>query len=338
MKPVRFAIPLLATLACVSFTQSSAQAEEVKLLFASVSPGGGTNSGFFNRWADKVNTQAAGVIKIDVRDGFQLANFINVYDRVAEDVVQLGWIMPGSIGGKYPFSRVAAMPFLADDVVAASAAMWRLYKTGLLDSEYVDVIPLYYGTVGSSAIHYGKPPKAPTDLTGLKVNSSTREGGRLIQMMGGAPMTVPPSDVYEALNRGTVNAVMMAWAGSLPLKVNEVTTYHVEGAFGNAAHMVAISRKRYTALPEAGRKVLDAHSGEGPSRDYGAFFKSAEDDGRNDAIRAGHTVVRLSAEQIAALDKRFGAPIIEDWVKEVPGRDKVLQAYRKIYADVVAGR
>jgi TRAP-type C4-dicarboxylate transport system substrate-binding protein len=338
MKPVRFAVSLLVAATCASFTPGPTQAEEVKLLFASVSPGGGTNSGFFNRWAEKVNTQAAGVIKIDVRDGFQLANFVNVYDRVAEDVVQIGWIMPGSIGGKYPLSRVAALPFLSADVVAASAAMWRLYKSGMLDAEYVDVMPLYYGTVGSSAIHYGKPPKSATDLSGLKVNSSTREGGRLITLLGGAPMTVPASDVYEALNRGTVNAVMMAWAGSLPLKVNEVTTYHVEGAFGNAAHMVAISRKRYTGLPEAGRKVLDAHSGEGPSRDYGAFFKSAEDDGRNDATRAGHTVVKLSAAQMADLEKRFGTPIIEEWVKEVPGRDKVLEAYRKIYADVVAGR
>jgi TRAP-type C4-dicarboxylate transport system substrate-binding protein len=230
------------------------------------------------------------------------------------------------------------MPFMSDDVVAASAAMWRLYKTGLLDAEYVDVMPLYYGTIGSSAIHYTKPPKAVDDLTGLKVNSSTRESGKLISLMGGAPMSVPASEVYEALNRGTVNAAVMAWAGALPLKVNEVTTYHVEGAFGNAAHMVAMSRKRYAALPEAGRKAIDAYSGEAASRDYGAFFKSAEDDGRANAAAAGHKIVKLSPEQMAALEKRIAAPIIGEWVKEVPGRDKVLEAYRKIYADVLAGR
>jgi TRAP-type C4-dicarboxylate transport system substrate-binding protein len=338
MSTARNAIRIGLALAALATLPPPAQADEVKLLFASVSPGGGTNSGFFNRWAAKVNAAGTGVVAIDVRDGFQLANFVNVYDRVAEDVVQIGWIMPGNIGGKYPMSRVASMPFMSDDVVAASAAMWRLYKSGLLDAEYVDVIPLYYGTVGSSAIHFQKQPKANDDWTGLKVNSSTREGGKLITLMGGAPMSVPASDVYEALNRGTVNAAVMAWAGALPLKVNEVTTFHVEGAFGNAAHMVAMSRKRYAALPEAGRKALDANSGEGPSRDYGAFFKQAEDEGRANATGAGHKVVKLTPEQQAVLEKKVGAPIIEEWVKEVPGRDKVLETYRKIYADVIAGR
>ena len=338
MKPVRFAISLLIGATCASFASAVAQAEEVKLLFASVSPAGGTNSGFFNRWTNKVNAQGTGAIKIEVRDGFQMANFVNVYDRVADDVVQIGWIMPGNIGGKYPFSRVASMPFLSDDVVAASAAMWRLYKTGLLDAEYADVMPLYYGTIGSSAIHHTKAPKAVDDLTGLKVNSSTRESGRLIALLGGAPMSVPASDVYEALNRGVVNAAVMAWAGALPLKVNEVTSYHVEGAFGNAAHMVAMSRKRYAALPEAGRRAIDAGSGEQASRDYGAFFVSAEDDGRKAAAAAGHTIVKLSPAQMAALERRVGNTIISEWVAEVPGRDKVLEAYRKIYADVLAGR
>src|SRR5262249_11330720 len=123
-KPWRGALAALVLAA----TAPAAGAEPVSLLFASLSPGGSANSGYFSRWATTVGAASGDTIKVEVRDGYQIAGFANIYDRIASDVVQIGWVLPGAIGGKYPFTRVAALPFQPDDIEATSVALWRLYK------------------------------------------------------------------------------------------------------------------------------------------------------------------------------------------------------------------
>src|SRR5262249_61299356 len=77
----------------------------------SLTPSGSTNSFFFNQWAQKLADQTVGAVKIDVRDGTTLANFGNVYERVQDDVVQIGWAIHQVVAGKVPLSEVAGLAF-----------------------------------------------------------------------------------------------------------------------------------------------------------------------------------------------------------------------------------
>ena len=78
----------LALAAVALATVSGSRAQE-RLIFTSLSPAGSSNSVFFNAWAQRVNEQSNGALKIEVRDGVTLANYGNVYERVQDDVVQI---------------------------------------------------------------------------------------------------------------------------------------------------------------------------------------------------------------------------------------------------------
>src|SRR5262245_512635 len=80
-----------ATLVLLPIEQPNAQ--QVRLIFASQSPAGTPNTVFYSNWANRVSEQSNGKLKIEVRDGETLANFITAYDRVSDDVVQIGWII-----------------------------------------------------------------------------------------------------------------------------------------------------------------------------------------------------------------------------------------------------
>ena len=93
----------------------------------SVQPAARTAS-FFNSWAQRVNDQSGGTLKIEVRDGTSLANFGNSYDRVNADVVQIGWVQPAFVAGKFPLSEMTNLPFMTDDDVNCSIVALALLQ------------------------------------------------------------------------------------------------------------------------------------------------------------------------------------------------------------------
>jgi TRAP-type C4-dicarboxylate transport system substrate-binding protein len=126
-----------AALAAVILASSTLSiAQETRLLFTSQSPAGSRNVAWFTEWAKRVNAQSAGTLRIEVKEIGPLANFGNAYSRVLDDVVQIGWAPHPLVGGKFPLSEVAGLPFMADDSEKAGVALWRLYKSGALDAEY----------------------------------------------------------------------------------------------------------------------------------------------------------------------------------------------------------
>ena len=132
----------LAVVAIAITSPPLSHAQQTRLIFASQSPAGTPNTVFYSNWANRVSEQSNGKLKIDVRDGETLSNFITAYDRVSDDVVQIGWIIHSLVGNRFPLSDVSGLPFLAENNVACSVASWRLYKSGLLDNEYKDIMPI----------------------------------------------------------------------------------------------------------------------------------------------------------------------------------------------------
>jgi TRAP-type C4-dicarboxylate transport system substrate-binding protein len=223
---------------------------------------------------------------------------------------------------------VGGLPFITPDNPTGAVALWRLYKQGLFDAEYKDVMPLFLAPFPAGNIHYIKAPREIDDLRGLKVSSSGRTQAQLIDSLGGAAISLQPQDLYEGLNRNTVDAAIISWAGFAPYKLQEVTFFHLEGALGQNTSMFFMLRQRFAALPEQGRKAIADSIGEAQTRAFGAYFEDQANQSRAPVAASDkHKVVRLSPQQSAAWEKRF-APVLAEWAKERAGGDKVLTAYR----------
>ncbi len=317
---------------------SQLQAQEVRLIFASGSPAGTPNSVFYQKWVDRVNEQGKGVLRVELRDGESIANFINVYDRVQNDVVQIGWSIHSLIGSRFPLSDVVSLPFQGDDNVACSAAFWRLYKSGVVDNEYQDIVPLWFGCLTASHLHWAKAPRSLEDLNGLKFRVNGKLPGRVIQLLGGTPVSMAGGEMYEGLQRGTIDGVSTSWPGFEPYKLHEVSFYHLEVPVGVTPSMHFMSKKKFDALPQKAREIIAANSGEGPSRDMGAYIQ--ESGNRARAVVANsdkHQIVKLTPQQLEAWKKKT-QPAVDEWAKERQGGDKAIEMFNKHYADVAAGR
>lgn len=316
---------------------AGANAEE-RLIFGSTNPPPvPVNPKFFDPWAKRVNEQGKGVLFIDVRHDPAIANFTNYLDRTLNDVVQISWGIQSLLGPRFAKSAVIALPLIADNATQPSVAYWRLYKTGMLNSEYTDIVPLMLFSFAHSGLHTGKPPRAPDDIHGMKIITGSRIVADVVSGLGAAPLTIPLSEAYSALQRGTADGIMTPWTAFQPFKLAEVTTYHVDTWMGASPGAMFMARKRYDALPEAARKVLDANSGEAESKAFGAFWDSEQKLGLSMvSAMPGQTIVKLNPQQEATW-KRHADAAAAAWAKSVPDGEALLTTFRDLLAKVKAG-
>jgi TRAP-type transport system periplasmic protein len=337
MKRLVTAIFAAAALCAVGH-DTPASADELKLLFADVVPPGSIiDAKVVQPWAQKVNAEGKGVLSIDVRPGPTMATFENVYDRVLNDVVQIGWEIQAAVGGKFPRSNVVALPLVTDDSVASSVAFWRLYQQGLMNAEYDQVVPLMLVTLPPAPFHFNKPLKSLDTMAGEKLIVPNKVAGDALQALGGSPLSVPLTDMYPAIQRGTADGTMIAWVAFNPWKLYEVTNYHVDVAFGGAAGMIFMSRAKYNTLPPAAKKIIDDNSGVALSRHFGQVMVD-EDKAQREAVMKmpKQTFVTPSAEQLAAWKTKI-QPSITAWTKTASGADTVLAKFKEEVANVQAG-
>ena len=282
-----------------------AAADETTLIFATANAGEShPNALFMHPWAQAINADGKGVLNIDVRDGTAIANATNAYDRVLDDVIQIGWILQNDVAGKFPRSDVATLPFMARSSAEGSTALWRMYKAGILDAEYDTIHPLLLVALTPAGIHLTHPLKS-LDVCG-------------------------DSAWHRRWRCGVLDLVQSVQAGG-------VTSYHVDTTLGTSVAMIFMSKKKYSSLSPEVKKVLDAHAGEAASRAFGAWWDQERKDGKAQTIARGakRTIVQLTDAQTAAWREKM-KPLEAAWVARTPDGPKIIAAYRAALAKLQA--
>ncbi len=318
-------------------TARAADGNAVVLKFATVdTPYAEVNIHIHHPWAARVSEARGGALRIQVEDGAGTATFENVYQRVLDDQVQIGWALQPP--DKFPLTQVASLPLVAPTAQAASVALYRLWKSGALDSEYREIEPLKLCITSESGLHLRAVPSSNAGVAGLKIIEAGKIGGDTIAALGGTPVTLAIDRYRPALAQGSADGVLAGWPIFEPLELHAVTKFHVDVPLGGAPCMVFMAKKRYLALSAAARRALDARSREHETSMLGRFWDTAAQEGRFEvAGRKGQVVVSPSKEQLASFRERV-APAVDAWVRRTPGGAAILARFKAELAELAADR
>ena len=326
-----FARAALCVVALVSGAAAAA-AQETTLVFATTTgplqPG---TPQILHPWAARINEAGKGVVQIEVRDGAAIANPQNFFDRLQNDVIQVTWGVPGSVG-IFLLTDVARMPYVGEKGEQGAVAFWRLYKSGLLDNEYRDTHALEFGAFPPTLVHLAKAPRTSDDFSGLKLVANSKVAAETIAKLGATPITLLIQEAYQGIQRRTVDGIVTGYPGILPFKLQEVTTAHIGVHMGGGMSFLIMAKKKFDSLPAAAQKIIDDNSGEALSRKHGAFNNS-EDQRARGILKgmADQSVVEPTAAQHEMFKTRL-ASVVDEWVKNTPGGGPVLAKYRELLA------
>jgi TRAP-type C4-dicarboxylate transport system substrate-binding protein len=282
-------------------------------------------------WIEEVAADSDGTLKIQPFYGGTLGTFGNTYDRVVDQVVDIGFILTAFAAGKIRQQDVAALPFEAENAVLASTALWSLYAKGITAKELDGVKPLALWTFPNAAIHSREPMRSLDDFKGKKLIGSNAIAAKIVAALGATPISFRPDEAYTAIQRGTTDGALMPFTGMETFKLHEITKHHLDAALGSDAGMLFMNRERYDALPPKAKAALDKHSYLPLSRRFGEKTQEQWQKSR-DLVK--DSVVTLTPDEVVEWKKRL-SPIAAEWAQGVPDGAKVLAAFR---AEVAAGR
>ena len=283
---------------------------------------------FFIPWAKKVSADSGGAITLEAKTGRTLASPFNVYDRVKADVAQMGWGMQMFMR-RFPRSTVTLLPFEANTAEEATIAYWNLYKKGVTTMEYAEVKLLGLVVMPPTSIHTkSRPIKSLNALKGMKIAAATRTQAGVVSRLGAAPISLPLPAMYQGLNRGMIDGVIMVWTAFMPFKLFEVTKHHYDVPLGATPGMVFMTKKSYASLPAAGRRAIDANSGLKFSQGFGKFMDGVNRGSRKAILRMpGHTFEKMPAAEVTNWRRNMQG-VVEKWKKETVDGPAVLKAFR----------
>ena len=324
---------MFATAVAVAFPMlaSPATAETVLKFAATVPLENATAQRVFKPWADKVNEEAKGEFRIQVY-GLELANSRNVWERTLNGVVDIGWALHGTVGLPFPKTSVITLPALVEDTQAgaASSALWKLYESGLLADEYKGVKVLGLVALPVQGLASKSKVAKLDDIKGQMIRAADKLSGDIASSLGGSPISLSATEVYQALSRGVVDSAIANWIMMGAFRLTEVTNDYVTGiSLGAPSGFIVMNSKTYEKLSDKGKRILDKHIGAGMSREIGNGLEKLSHNLRDSIVKNNtkYNVIELSGEEKARWTKAL-EPAQAQWIADTPDGKKVLEQFK----------
>lgn len=309
--------------ATFGLTATSAFAQEVTLRFQHfVSPASANPTYFMRPWADTIEAQSNGRIKVELYPFMQLGGSApSQFDLIRDGAIDGGWVIPGYQPNRFPEAEAMELPFMTTKSgEEASAAAWEFTQEFLMD-DFADVHVIAAHMHGPGIVHKrGAPIEKVEDFAGLKLRGPSRPATLLLEELGATPIGMPVPQFPEALSRGVVDGGVITWEMSPSLKLNELTDSHTDVAGNHALYNLyfiwAMNKDTYEGMPDDLRAIIDANSGMMASKWAGRAHDAGDLVGRDLMAADGNTIAELSEFETARIIA-LGADVTNAWVAEM---------------------
>ena len=285
-------------------------------------------------FSEQVKAMSGGKFEISVHAGGELLPPFGVVDGIQGGTVEMAHTAPYYFFGKDPtFAMDCAIPF---GLNSRQLTAWMYDGNGMkLFREFYanfNIINFPMGNTGAQmGGWYRKEIKSLADVKGLKMRIGGF-GGAVLQRIGGVPQNIPGGEIYQALEKGTIDAA--EWVGPYDdqkLGFNKVAPNYYYPGWWEGGPQLSL--------------YINSKAWEGLSAEYKAIVENA-------AAHA-HTVMqaKYDSKNPAALKElvgagtklfRFPKDVMDGAYKEATALYSELSgsnpAWKKIYEDYSAFR
>ena len=134
-------------------------------------------------------------------------------------------------------------------------------------SGVIDVVDAIYNKLGLKLISLAqtpeggyqiilrKPPTPAGDLEGFKIRGNPTYQP-VLKMLGAAMVSLPPSEVYTALDKGVVDGFAYTGFGVVAARLNEPAKYVLRPGFGFASNPILVNLNTWNRFSAAEKKIL----------------------------------------------------------------------------------
>jgi len=272
---------------------------------------------FLVPFAKNVADASDGRINIEIFDSMSRGGPPpGLFDRVAEGADEMVLTLPGYTAGRFNQSEVFELPFIMEDSIATSKALWDLTESTLQDGEFEDVKILATWVHGPGVIHSAEPIEKLADVKGKELRGPTRVVTDMLGELGASPVGMPLPKIPENLSKGVISGATLPWEVTPSIKLGELVTNHTEFSGSRALYtstfILAMNWDAYEEMPDDLRAILDEQTGKSLSEFAGQVMADADAGGRGKY--SGNNIIQLPEDEVAQWIEA-AQPVYDRWIE-----------------------
>lgn len=242
-------------LACIAgvLASNATFGAEATLRAVSAWPEGNVFSKNFERFIEKVNAEGKGLVQIKyLGGGAKVMPPFEVGNAVKAGIVDIANVTGNFYANLVPESDALSLSTLSAAEQRKNGAM--AYVNALWNQK-MNAVYLAKSTDGMPYHIFLKKPITKPDLTGLRLRGIPIYKD-FFESMNGSVTTLPPGELYTALERGAVDGFGWPLVGIFDLALQEHTKYRVDPGFYNVEIGVLVSLNAWKKLDDKQREFL----------------------------------------------------------------------------------
>jgi TRAP-type C4-dicarboxylate transport system substrate-binding protein len=308
------------------FGVNTVQAKAIELSYSNFFPPTHIQGKLGDMWAKEIEKRTKGKVKITYYPGGALLKGPKIYDGILKGISDIGMSVFGYSRGVFPSMEAIDLPMGYPNGKAATAIINEFYNH-FMPEELNKVKVMYLHAHGPGILHSKKAVNKLEDMKGLKIRSYGFNA-KVAKALGGVPVAMSQGGVYEALQKGVVDATLSPMEVLKGWKQGEVIKYTVECySIGyTAGFFVAMNLDKWNALPKDVQKVIMDINKEWIPK-HGVGWDDSDKAGREFTLSLGNKIIPLSKAENARW-ANAAAPVIDGYIadkaaKGLPAKDYV---------------
>ena len=285
-------------------------------------------------WVEAVNAYPSGAVKIEAYPEGALGKALPAQPQMVLDgVADIAFVNPSLVPGRFPDDQVLELPGLFHSLDEAVKVYQSLLASNSLRG-YGEYVVIGSMMNPSYRLFGRKPMRSLADLKGMKVRIVGPMIGQTVKQLGMVPVLMPPTEIVEAMGRGTIDATTAVPAAMIDFGIDRVATNDYLVPLGYGPLAIVMNRKKYDSLPAAAQDVLKKYGIDWVNALYlktlGPYDASLIERFKADSKR---TVTSPSAADLETLNKAYEG-VVAAWVAKDERNAELLAKTKAVLTNI----
>jgi len=279
------------------------------------------------QFADDLNKQTVGELKIVVHSGASLIKHPEIHRAVRTGQVPIGEMFMGLLGNDNPIFKADNIPFLASDFTSAKR-LWDASRPSIEKALEKDGLKLLYAVPWPPQGFYTKKPiSSAADLAGLKMRAYSPTTSRLAILLKATPTTVQTPEIPQAFSTGIIDAMVTSPSTGVSSQSWDYITDYTDTQAWIPKNMVIVNMRAFKRLDsEIQESVMKAAAS---AEIRGWEMAQAETATKTATLAENGIKVAKPSRQLKTDLMAIGKTMGDEWAKEAGALGKeILSAYQ----------
>lgn len=273
----------------------------------------------YEPWADMVEEKTNGRVKVSLYHGSSLGKSNSVYQDVKGGLYDVGFIVANYFYDTafFPYT-IGNLPFAFEGPTEAANVLEKFVEKYAKEDLSKDIIVMPTSATDGYDIFSTTPIKEISDFKNLKMRVNGKSEIAFVEALGGVPVSIGTEDVYEGLQKGTIDTTFYTPIGAVGLKFDEPAPYITKLAVSVTPIVPIMNKGFYENLPQDLKQLFDEELNPALTQMLTESYEKELENSHQklaEAVNSRGEFIELSGDQLEEF-QAYSQSAWEEWLKE----------------------